>query len=284
MVKRIAFKLARADTQESHPVAVTGIDIGMYFKYKPSEFIFFGFHLASVGHTWFRRRRYLYKGIEQILDTEVIDRTTEKHRCQLAGQIRLLIKTFIDAHDEFHIFTKRIGILLTHKFLNKRSRQVGYFYHILIGGFLMRTKGEETVIVHIIHAFEIAPHIDRPRQRLGFNPEFLFNFFEQVKGIAAIAIHLINKDNHGCIAHTADFHQFFGLFLHAFHTINHEHHTIYGGKGTIGIFGKIFMPGRIEEVNEFILVFEAHHRGRHRDTSLTFDFHKVGGSVFLNLV
>jgi hypothetical protein len=52
----------------------------------------------------------------------------------------------------------------------------------------------------------------------------------------------------------------------------------------VGIFGKVLVTGRVEQVDEGVILLEAHHRCSYRDTPLALYLREVGGSVFLYLI
>ena len=62
------------------------------------------------------------------------------------------------------------------------------------------------MFVDIVDAFELGADIDRPRQGAHIYFEFLFELVEDIEGVAALAVELVDKDNHWGVAHAAYFH------------------------------------------------------------------------------
>ena len=54
---------------------------------------------------------------------------------------------------------------------------------------------------------------------------------------------------------------------------------IDGGQRAIGIVGKVFVTGRIENVEDIAVIFEGHHRGDDRDAAFALDLHPVGSRL-----
>ena len=54
---------------------------------------------------------------------------------------------------------------------------------------------------------------------------------------------------------------------------------IDGGQGPVGVLGKVFVAGRVEEVEDAAAVFECHHRGHDGNAALALDAHPVGSGL-----
>jgi hypothetical protein len=113
--------------------------------------------------------------------------------------------------------------------------------------------------------------------------QFFFHFFQQIKTILTITIHLIDEHNHWSITHPANFHQPTGLIFHTIHTIDHKNNTVHSCQRTVSIFCKIFVTGVSKRLISAV-VFKGHHRCSNRDTTLPFDLHEITGCVFFDLI
>ena len=166
--------------------------------------------------------------------------------------------------------------------------------HLLRHALLVGSEEIELFLVDIIDALEALTLANRPGERSHVDMKFLLQFVEQVEGIATLAVHLVDKDNDGSIPHTADFHQFARLCLHTFGRIHHNDRGIDSRKRSIGIFGKVLVAWRIEDVDLIGLVLlgfgtlgtivELHHRRGDRDTTLLLNVHPVGGGALAYFV
>ena len=114
--------------------------------------------------------------------------------------------------------------------------------------------------------------------------QFLLQFVEQVKRVASFTVHLVDKDDDGRIAHAAYLHQLAGLRLHTLCRIHHDDGRVYRGERAIGIFGKVLVSRRVENVDLVVMIVKLHDRSRHRDTPLFLDIHPVRGGCFSDLV
>ena len=54
---------------------------------------------------------------------------------------------------------------------------------------------------------------------------------------------------------------------------------IDGGEGAVGILRKVLMARRVQEIKHATTIFEGHHRGDDRNTTLTFDSHPIRASL-----
>src|SRR5690606_4129053 len=77
-IKSISLEFSGANPKECNPISMPWIEIGVDFKDKAGEFIFFGANNSFVGLPWLGWRRYSDKGIQQFLYPEIIDGRTEE--------------------------------------------------------------------------------------------------------------------------------------------------------------------------------------------------------------
>ena len=102
------------------------------------------------------------------------------------------------------------------------------------------------------------------------NLQHRFNFVQQLDRVAHFAIHLIDESDDRRIAQAAHFEQFDGLFFDTLGRIHHHHRRVDGGEHAVGVFGKIFVARRVEQVDYAIIKTELHHRAGHGDAALLF--------------
>ena len=71
----------------------------MDFEHKSAECVFLRVYAAFLGldRTW--RRGYLHEAVEQLLDTESVERRAEEYGGELAGEVFVDIKVGIDSFD-----------------------------------------------------------------------------------------------------------------------------------------------------------------------------------------
>jgi hypothetical protein len=77
-------KSARADPQERHTIAMQRIHIRLNLEHKSGEAFAGGIDQPAVAGARAGRRRQAQQRIQERLDTEVVERAAEEHRCQVA--------------------------------------------------------------------------------------------------------------------------------------------------------------------------------------------------------
>src|SRR6516225_9261073 len=136
----------------------------------------------------------------------------------------------------------------------------------------------------VIDTLEIFAAVDWPGHWMQLNMQFFFYFFQKIKAILSIPIHFVDEDDYRSIAHSTDFHQSPGLLFHSIHAVNDQNHAIHSSQRSECILRKIFVTGRVQQIDQDIVVFEAHYRSGYRDTALTFYLHKIAGRIFPDLI
>ncbi len=149
---------------------------------------------------------------------------------------------------------------------------------------LVRRIEVERLLEYIVYALETLAAVDWPREGTYVYTEFVLYLVQQVEWVFTLTVHLVDEDHHGRFAHTADLHQAASLRLHTLGGVNHDNHGIDSRERTERIFGKVLVTRGIEDIDMIALIFKAHHRGGHRDTTLLLDFHPVGCGCLLNLI
>ena len=87
--------------------------------------------------------------------------------------------------------------------------------------------------------------------------QLLFDLVQQVERVLTVAVHLIDKHDHGSLTHTADFHQLTGLGFHTFCGIDHDNNAIHSRQRTKRIFSEILVAGRIEDIDFMAGIIES---------------------------
>ena len=119
------------------------------------------------------------------------------------------------------------------------------------------------------------PGANRPGHRRGVERQRLFDFVENFERIARLAVELVDEGDDGNVAQAADLEQFARARLDALGGVDDHHGRIDGGQRAIGVFGKVFMAWRIQQVENAVAIFERHHGCHDRDAAFTFDAHPV---------
>ena len=96
-------------------------------------------------------------------------------------------------------------------------------------------------MVNVIYPLKAITHAYWPSERAHFDIEFGLELIEQIESLFTIAVHFVDKDNHGCIAHATNLHQAFCLSFYPIGAVNDKNDAIDSSKRSKGIFGKIFV-------------------------------------------
>ena len=105
----------------------------------------------------------------------------------------------------------------------------------------------------IVGADEVAALPDRPGHRRGIERQRLLDLVEQIERIAALAVHLVDEGDDRNVAQPADLEQLAGARLDALGGVDHHHRGIDRRQRAIGVFGKVLVARRVEQVEHAAL-------------------------------
>ena len=131
----------------------------------------------------------------------------------------------------------------------------------------------------VVGAEEIAAAADRPGHRRGVERQRLFDLVEQLERVAALAVHLVDEGDDRNVAQPADLEQLSRPRLDALGGVDHHDRGIDRRQRAIGVFRKVLVARRVEQVEDEVVELEGHHRGDDRDAALALDLHPVGTGV-----
>jgi len=135
----------------------------------------------------------------------------------------------------------------------------------------------------IVNALELEPGADRPIDRERPDAEHALQFVQQFERAFHRPIALVHEREDRDTTLPADLEEFPRLRLDALGGIDHHHHRIHRRQDAIGVFRKILVAGRVEQVDAVAVVVELEDGGTDRDPALPFQFHPVGRSGALVL-
>ena len=131
----------------------------------------------------------------------------------------------------------------------------------------------------IIGAEEVAAAADRPGHRRGVERQRLFDLVQQFEGVAALAVHLVDEGDDRDVAQPAHLEQLSRPRLDALGGVDHHDRGIDRGQRAVGVFGKVLVARRIQQIEHEAFELERHHRGDDRDAALALDLHPVGPGI-----
>ena len=193
---------------------MVGVDIGGYLEDEARELGLVGVHHSLLGLCWLRVGGYLHEAVEQLLYAEVVERGAEEHRGDFCLAVVVHVKLRVNAVHQFEVIAKMLREVLAHVLL-----QVGRLHvHLYLLRLALLVGGEEieVVLIDVVHALELHALSYWPRERAHVYVELLLKLVEQVEGVAALTVHLVDEYDDRRVAHAAHLHELPGLCLHAF--------------------------------------------------------------------
>ena len=127
----------------------------------------------------------------------------------------------------------------------------------------------------VIGTHEIAPLPYGPACGRDVDGQIFLNLVDDLEGVAAFAIHLVAKGQDRQIAQAADLEQLAGLAFHALGPVDHHDCGIHGGQRAIGVFGKIAVAGRVDQIEAVAPEIKGHGGCRNRDAPVLFHLHEI---------
>jgi len=136
-------------------------------------------------------------------------------------------------------------------------------------------KGDDTVMITFINAFEFFSGTDWPVHGIGGDSQFTLDMLQQLKRIHGSTVHFVDKGKYRYLSQQTYLEQLLRLCLDTLGCIDHHDGRIGSHQGTIGILREILMSRGIQNVDTEIIIFKLQHRACNGNTSLLFDFHPV---------
>ena len=264
-IRLVALELSTAHLAECDTRTMVRVDIRGNLEDKTRELLLLGFHLTLLSLRRTGTGGYLHETVQQLLHTEIIQGRAKEHRRHLGRTVGFHLKLGIDTINQFKVLTQLCRIVLSHPVVKVGTVDINL--HLIRHTLFIRRKEVELLFIDVIHTLELRPLVDGPGQRTDLDLEFLFQFIEQVKGVATFTVHLIDKDDHRRLTHTTDRHQLTRLRLHTLGPIDHDDGRVNGCQRSEGILGKVLVTRSIEDVDFVFDVFtircivKFHYRG-----------------------
>ena len=273
-----AFKMSADDAQESDPVAMRGVHIGLDLEDHTGEFglgrLDHPLHRGALGRCW----RHLDQRIEDFLHAKVVDGRAEEHRRLATSKELFQIEGRRCVAYQFDL---ALGLVIFHAETFGISRVVDAAEDLVVATSLAFAGREDAhlLLAQIHHAVEMFAHADRPGEGHDGHAEFALDLVHQRQRILHFAVHLVDEGQDRRVACAADLQQATGLRFDAVGRVDHHQRRVDSGQHAVGVFGEILVSGGVEQIDHAVAVFHLHHARSHRDAALLFDFHPVRGRV-----
>ncbi len=245
---------------------------------------FRGFYDSLICFPFIRNRRNFKKGLKHLSDAEIIDSAAEKDRGEHSFEVKIEIKRFINAFYEFDILPKLHAERSRYPAIELRVIYVCDFNGVFGYFGLFRFEQVEFMIIEAVDSLKTFSLTDGPGERTNVYLQFLFKLIENIHRASSLTVHLVDKYDDRRTAHSADFHKSFGLCLDALDTVYDKNDTVYRSEGPVGVFGEVFVPRCVKDVDLFAFKCKTHNGGSYGDAALLLNLHKITGCGFFNFV
>ncbi len=141
----------------------------------------------------------------------------------------------------------------------------------------------DQALLQIVDTAEAVAAANRPVHRHRVNAEHALDLVEQVEGIAARQIELVDEGQHRQPPQLADLEQLAGLRLDALRGVDHHDHAVDGEQRAIRVFAEVLVAGRVEQRQVMTPEIELHCGGGDRDAALALDVHPIRDHVTIGL-
>ena len=243
---------------------------------KPETALSSGSTDAAVARLRARRRRVVGDDAEQLLHRVVAERAAEEHRRQVPLAESLEVELRIAGAGERHLLAEILQDRRAHMFGQSLVVRPGDLDSPVEGAAAPLRGGEQHVRLEVEGAEEIRAHADRPDHRRGVERQLRFDLVEQLEGMPALAVDLVDEGDDRDVAQPAHLEELSRLRLDALGGVDHHDGGIDRRQRAVGVLGKILVAGRVEQVEDEAVALEAHDGRGDRDAALALDRHPVG--------
>ncbi len=225
-------------------------------------------HGAGIRHLIARRRGEITQRIDEVAHTEIAQRRTEEYRRHVTFQERLTVEGAAGFQSQFRFLDKDLALIFRQTIGDSLRAVDRKAIHLRV----VATKG---VFSKIVSATEALRPADRPGDRRGIERKLFLDLIQNLEGIAAFAVHLVDEGDDRNIAHAANFEKLQRARLDTLGGIDDHDRRIHRRQRAVGVIGKVFVAGRIEDVEDAVVIFEGHDRSDDRNAALALDLHPV---------
>ena len=239
---------------------------------------------AAVGFARQRARRHTQKFFQKRFHAKVRQCRAKEHRGEAARTNLVKIK-LPACTEQFYIVDQLLVAAFADELRDLRVVQIDLH---LVRAVLAGHAGEEDQLAGtaVVYALKLPAGAHGPVAGVGFNAELVFQLVQQLKRVAGLAVHFVDKGKDRDMAHGTDLKEFSGLRLDAFRAVNDHDGGVCCHERTVGILGKVLMAGGVQNVDAEAFILKLHDGRCDRDASLLLNLHPVGhggAGVFLAL-
>ena len=277
----IPLKLAGADAHEGDPVPVGLVHVGLNLEHEGGEGGVKGVHHRVPGHPGQGRHGHLQEVLQKRLHAEVVQGGTEEHRGELAVPHGVDVELIARAVQQFDVLRQLFVVGSADQRVQRGVAQLCLHLidHLHAVGAPVAGKRQHALGIAVVHAPKILAAADGPVHRVGLDAEDPLNVFHQLKGVARLAVHLVDKGKDGDVAQRADLEQLDGLRLNALGGVDDHDRAVGGHQGAVGVLAEVLVSGGVQNVDALALIIELQNRRCNGNSALLFNVHPVRNGV-----
>ena len=259
-----ALELARADAHEGDAVPVGLVHVGLDLEDEARELVPAGVHglAGQAVHTGQRGGGQPQELLQEGLDAEVGQCRTEEHRAQLPFQDPLKVELLgcaVQKLDLVHQLAVEVGgEHIVQAGVAQLQLDLVHLAHAV--GAAVAGKGQHLAGLPVEHALEFLAAADGPVHGVGLDAQDLLDVLHQLKGVAGLAVHLVDEGEDGDVPQGADFEQLDGLGLDALGRVDDHDRRVGGHQGAVGVLRKVLVAGGVQDVDALAGIVELQHR------------------------
>ena len=224
-----------ADTHECDPVSMCLVHVCLDLEYECGKIIRHRIDLALIGYSRKWRGCHLEEVLKESLHTEVCKRGTEEYRCHISLAYLFLVKFHTCSVQKLDLIHELFLLIRIYDVVKSCIVNIDFFDHTFLGSLLCVREGQDFVCISVINSTEFLTGTDRPVDRAGCDPEFLFYFIQKIKRIICISVHLVDKSKDRNVSHDADLEQLSCLCLDTLASVDDHDCGIRCHQSTVGI-------------------------------------------------
>ena len=237
-----ALEPAGTYAHKGNSVAVGGVHVCLNLENNAGKIFFkridHAFACGAFRHAGDGAGGKTHKSVEQFLNAEIVDRAAKKHRRLLALEVQFLVKRKARAFQQVNLRAQLLGGVFTNQFDKLRIVQSVDDQSFLGAGglFAVLRKKTDGLPLDVVHALKALAHANGPGHGGGLNAQGLLNIAQEVKGVTAFAVKLVDKGQNGRVAHAAHFHELAGLRFNALDRVNDHEGGVHSREYSVGVF------------------------------------------------
>ncbi len=197
---------------------MVGVHVGLDLEHKGAHLRIVRLDLALVGFLRARRRRETPKTFQEITDAEIAQRRAEIDRRHMALAERLQVEALRGFLHQFKFADYLAGIEI-----GVAASQIGNLDFLRCAGLgATALQQADATGFDVIGAHEIAATAHRPVDRRRVERQRLLDLVEQIKNVAAFAVHLVDEGDDRNITQAAHLDQLQRTRLDALGGVDHH--------------------------------------------------------------